>query len=116
MKHRRVVREKPLDDPVGHQGRLYLCLTRYIREKLHCMDQDMTISTLAAHEIDHFLKDMLQMVGEAVADLLTVSGKCTMQPFSIAKASKLVLPPRLSRRIRRRAQRALFKYLNSFES
>lgn len=113
MKHYRVAHEKQLADRMGQH---HLCLTRYIRKKLRCIHTDMTISTLAVYEMDHFLKDMLQMLGEAATDLLAVSGKCTIQPYTIAKATKLVLPSRLSKRIRLVAKQALFKYYDSFAS
>lgn len=102
-------------DPVIKKRRNHFCLTRYIRRMLRTEFPGMTISSLAAQQIDHLLKDNLEKIGEASNLLLFTSGKTTMTPFVLAKACKLVLPNGLSRNARRMAKIALYNYYGSLE-
>lgn len=95
------------------QMRQYNCLTRYIRKTLRRMHPQMTINSLAVHEIDNLLKDVFQQIGEAAGELLETSDRVTIRPSTLAKACRLVLPRTLSYQSRRVAKEALMKYHRS---
>lgn len=98
----------------GAKQRKYNCFTPYIRRKLRAKHPGLTISALAVHEIDNLLKDVMDKIGECAADLLQTSDRFTINPYNLARACKLALPPRLCANSGEMGLAALLQYRCSF--
>lgn len=98
------------------QPRGYDCLTPYLRKILKEKQPNMTITSLAVHEIDNMLKDIMDKIGGAATDLLDTSGRVTLTPYSLAKAIRLALPTRLSNKSRICGKNALHRYNSSYRA
>lgn len=95
--------------------RRYTCLTSYIRKKMKRMQPEMTINSLAIHQIDNLLKDVMERICEASIGLMETSNRSTLSTYCLAKACNLALPAGLAKHGKQMAKGAIIKYRRSYE-
>lgn len=95
--------------------RRYTCLTSYIRKKMKRVQPAMTINSLAIHQIDNLLKDVMEKICEASIGLMMNSNRSTLSTYCLAKACNLALPEGLAKYGKQMARGAIIKYRRSYE-